>query len=398
MAATAISGRWYRMAATAGLACGLGFIPTGAHAQVIDSLTEPLGFVRTARLPSIIVSANTAARAENLAGRAAERDTLDSWTLNERAGAEATHVVRQIDRPPTFFAPAAFSDRSVANAAPSNLVSSHAAPAQPKALRASTDAMIMFASYSADSEPKTESRVNYKGKKVFAAPVKYFEGFESAAVGREWTDQRMPREHEPKFSSFAGPFHNASKTVNLYVEPGHSYVIGFDLYFMGQATGTMKIVIDGQPAYEQSFDDIRAENEAINGKKKTFDADMARGLQTVFRASTEIVEVVFEGDCENIDGAWGLDNIQIMEAPVQPLGELGGGAPAFPYSGSGEGGGITPPFENPSNYSRSGGVSDDGGGGQRNAQPQQPIPAPSAIIPMILVCATQASRRNRREP
>lgn len=244
------------------------------------------------------------------------------------------------------------------------------------------------------------SRRDATGRPVFAAPVRYYESFENSAMGREWDGGRVKVTKLDKFGRFAGPFRNNSQSVFLAVEPGRSYVLSIDLYFLGLAEGDFQITIDGETVYDSTFDDIRLENLAANGKKESFDPDIVRGVLTVLRAEGDIAEVTITGASERVDGLWGFDNVQIDEVPDQPLSEFGEGGAGGPYSGGGGGstdGSGFPTNPNRSDYSSPPASGDNDGGGERSPTPRTPndIPAPGATALALAALAANALRRRR---
>lgn len=244
------------------------------------------------------------------------------------------------------------------------------------------------------------SRRDATGRPVFAAPVRYYESFENSAMGREWDGGRVKVTKDEKFGRFAGPFRNHSQSVFLAVEPGRSYVLSIDLYFLGLAQGDFQITIDGETVYDSTFDDIRLENLAANGKKDSFDPDIVRGVLTVLRAERDIAEVTITGASERVDGLWGFDNVQIDEVPDQPLSEFGEGGAGGPYSGGGGGstdGSGFPTNPNRSDYTSPPASGDNDGGGERGPTRRNPpeIPAPGATALALAAMAASALRRRR---
>lgn len=244
------------------------------------------------------------------------------------------------------------------------------------------------------------SRRDATGRPVYAAPVRYYESFENSAMGREWDGGRVKVTKHDKFGRFAGPFRNNSQSVYLAVEPGRSYVLSIDLYFLGLAEGDFQIAIDGETVYDSTFDDIRLENLAANGKKESFDPEIVRGVLTVLRAEGDIAEVTITGASERVDGMWGFDNVQIEEVPDQPLSEFGEGGAGGPYSGGGGGssdGSGFPTFPNRDDYSSPPASGDNDGGGERSPTPRNPpeIPAPGASALALAALTAKALRRRR---
>lgn len=238
------------------------------------------------------------------------------------------------------------------------------------------------------------------GRPVFAAPVRYYESFENSAMGREWDGGRVKVTKHDKFGRFAGPFRNNSQSVFLAVEPGRSYVLSIDLYFLGLAEGDFQIAIDGETVYDSTFDDIRLENLAANGKKESFDPDIVRGVLTVLRAEGDIAEVTITGASDRVDGLWGFDNVQIEEVPDQPLSEFGEDGAGGAYSGGGGGGtdgSGFPTFPNRDDYSSPPASGDNDGGGERSPTPRNPpeIPAPGATALALAALTANALRRRR---
>lgn len=244
--------------------------------------------------------------------------------------------------------------------------------------------------------------INHRGKSVAAAPVRYFENFENAALGREW-DGAARFDKDEVFGRYAGPFRNASQAVNLLVEPGKSYVLKCDLYFIGApAQGEFQILIDGVPMLDQSFAQLRDDNQLVNGSKPSFNPAIIRDVQVPFRAGPEIVEVVFVGASDTVDGMWGLDNVQVSEEPEQPLGSVGGGG-AWPLWGAlNNTGGSSPDgfadYRDPlGGMNGGGGGGDDGGGGGGGGDggPPREVPAPGGALVLLGAMSAMAQRRRR---
>lgn len=396
MVATSLSGLWYRMARWAVPCVATAMVIAGGSAAAAGSPLAPW-------LDEFRAEAATPLHSGAISGpTCAERNAAEARTPEAVAGAFRLEPVRTpADSELRDTIRGVFT--GVAARDPIFMAVMRGARAERLSPERAGRAAVVVASPgafdSSASSPSGPPPINHRGKTVYAAPVRYFEDFENAARGREWTDARMPFERRGKFGRFAGPFRQASQTVNLAVQPGVSYVLSWDLYRLGAVTGAFRVEFDGVAIYDTTFETIDAENRAANGNKKRFDPDIARGVQAVFRAQTEIAEIRFVGEAETFDAAWGLDNVQVEEIPEQPLSEFGGGGGGVLAGAGGwrgAPGGSPPPFTNRDDYRSGAGGGDSGGGGDRRRHPPPaPVPAPGAGMIGAIAIAAAASRRRR---
>ena len=188
--------------------------------------------------------------------------------------------------------------------------------------------------------------LNYNGREVHPATLPYFNDFESGERGEEWAS-RSNVSRIDTYSSFVGPLRRSEQVMHARVEPGQNYLLQFDLYLIGFAenipadrTGMFTILVDGAPVIEQPFGTLRDQyrnvesdaDDADTGNEGEYaDQPMApingqilRDVRASFTPSSEIVEIVIQGDTGPGfgTGSWGFDNILIDEGPETNLGSF----------------------------------------------------------------------------
>lgn len=218
---------------------------------------------------------------------------------------------------------------------------------------------------------------NYKGQRVEAASTRYFQDFEINDLDVEWRSRgRIGSSDE--FGAFLGPTRVGSHTLNVEVQPSSSYMVRFDIYLLGnqpvspETAGTFRVTIDGVPLLEKTFIELIEENHALNASDEDFDERIISEIVVPFVSVAEICEIKFSCDAERVlgVGSWGLDNVLVERAVLDPGSFAGGGS--FPTAGrASHGGGRTDAggaFTRPENYSSNASIRGNptgSGGGSR---------------------------------
>lgn len=192
--------------------------------------------------------------------------------------------------------------------------------------------------------PVNRAITNYRGEEVQTAPIRYFEDFEGGKAGREWPLRASISEmHE--FGNFLGPMRAGEQVLNIRLEPGNTYMVVFDIYFIAypqndeDAGGSLEVIIDGAPMAVHPFAELRAMNRAANGSRDDFNEAIYRDFTVPFIAGGPIVEIRFRADedAASSAGSWGIDNVLVDEMPI-PLASFGDGGFENVLSGGGGGG------------------------------------------------------------
>lgn len=228
---------------------------------------------------------------------------------------------------------------------------------------------------------------NHRGERVAAAPVRFYEDFESGELGPEWSAFGGTRELE-SLTRFADPSRPGGMVLNVKTESDSAYEVRLDIYLIPPAAGAaaeqsdnvLTIFVDGEPAF--TFDP--AAFALLPGKSAAAVGALVRVLHVPFTAAHRIAEIRFESPSGAPSDwfAWGIDNLVIdlgLQDPVfgvsgggggydsgllgsPEMGDMTGEIPSLPKSrygsnepfagdggGGGGGGGGNDPFDPPPN-------------------------------------------------